>query len=472
MKYQIHPNGIDGVTGGYLNYPTLPEDLLETFEQNLANMASAYSYPISQASGPQKTDSLGLPSSIDPSNLGKAGWAVVLSAEDEHVKSYLNLLIDHRRRSIPPDRCKILEYSKGEDVRSWLKRYGVSPGNVIPTKVPFYLLLIGSPTNIPFEFQYALSIEYAVGRLCFDKPEQYAQYALSITSFEKQSIRNEPEVCFWAPRHDEATELSADFLVRPLAEPDKYAGLENSVGESFIAENRCFIGEKATKQNLSEIFKSDSTPSMLFTASHGVGWPVGHPQQIEKQGALVCQDWSQRGAFDKSHYFAASDITDEAKVNGLIVFSFACYSAGTPAYDTFYSDSFLTAANSQRRSARIAEMPFVTALPQRILSHPNGSALAFIGHVDRAWSFSIKPPSVAEQLVPFRNCISTILNGIPVGLALRDFAQRYAVLSTALLNSLAASEPQGLTAEQAIWAWVERNDAQSYVILGDPAARV
>lgn len=469
MRYQIYPNGIDGTTGRYLDYPVLPEKLLESFQRRLDDVASAYR---SQVNSPDSRNSLGLPSSINPSNLEKAGWAIVFSAESGTVKDSLGTLIRHRRRTIPPDRCKILEYRKGEDVRSWLKRYGVSPGNVIPSKVPFYLLLIGSPTTIPFEFQYALSIEYAVGRLCFDELEHYAQYALSITSFEKRLARNESEVCFWAPRHDEATELSADFLVRPLAERGKYADLENA-DDSFTTENRCFIGKRATKQCLSEILESKSTPAMLFTASHGVGWPVGHAQQKEKQGALVCQDWNQRGEFNESHYFAASDITDEAKVNGLVVFSFACFSAGTPAYDTFDAGSFLTRANSKNRAARIAHAPFVTALPQRILSHPQGSGLAFIGHVDRAWSFSIKPHGLAEQLIPFRNCISTILRGKPVGLALRDFAQRYAILSTALLNTLGPSKTNALTTDQAmILAWIERNDAQSYIILGDPAARV
>ena len=121
----------------------------------------------------------------------------------------------------------------------------------------------------------------------------------------------------------------------------------------------------------------------------------------------------------------------------------------------------------------IAGRPFGAKLPKRLLSHPAGSALAVVGHVERAWGYSIVTPTAGPQLLPFANAIGGILSGIPVGHAVKDFNERYAILSTELSGLL---EEIGLGAkvpdDQLAQAWVERNDAQNYVVLGDPAVRL
>jgi hypothetical protein len=471
----IYPNGIDGTTGEYLATPNLLRALSEFLGRKLEHLSTKNLRSGNESGRTQGRKFLGLPLGIDPLNVQRAGWGIVFSTNVRgEVRESLNPLIELRRRNIPPDRFKILEYREGESVRDWLKRHNVSPGNITPTRIPFYLLLIGHPTEIPFEFQYLLSIEYAVGRLGFDEAEDYSRYALSIRSYETHSMGNRREVLFWSPRHDRATELSSDFLVGPLTKPDISYQDEGPVAEYSTYRNHYFIGEQATKQRLGEILNSaEGTSAMLFTASHGLGWPSRHELQKEKQGALICQEWKRRGIFNESCYFDASDITDEARLSGLVVFSFACYSAGTPTFDTFAPSFNRKRDLPTQEGKRIAETPFVAALPQRMLSHPRGCALAFIGHVDRAWGFSIKPPDTDEQLIPFRNCIARILKGEPVGLAMRDFTQRYAMLSASLLNSLLTSKEIDLLADyNLVRAWIECNDAQSYIILGDPAAQV
>src|SRR5262249_44651221 len=122
----------------------------------------------------------------------------------------------------------------------------------------------------------------------------------------------------------------------------------------------------------------------------------------------LCQDWPAFTPALPAHYLSAADVADDAQVHGLIAFLFACYGAGTPAFDNFLRDR----AGGPRA---IADRSFVAALPQRLLSHPLGSALAVVGHVERAWGFSIRPAGVGAQIQPYRNLIGRILEGEPVG---------------------------------------------------------
>ena len=154
-------------------------------------------------------------------------------------------------------------------------------------------------------------------------------------------------------------------------------------------------------------------------------------------------------------------------MTGMIAFFFACFGGGTPKIDQFWMDP----ADLDSTVPPFAPQPFIAALPRRLLSHPNGGALAVIGHVDWAWGFSIgrrKPP---DRRSPFRSSRSIML-GDPVGHAMKDqFGGQFAALSTALLGALAPGAPK-MDDRDLVTYWLERNDAQNYVTLGDPAVRL
>jgi hypothetical protein len=247
--------------------------------------------------------------------------------------------------------------------------------------------------------------------------------------------------------------------------------LKKPIHEQVGFERTLHASDEATKANLLSALSGKKTPAVVFTASHGLAIKAGQPNQVKNQGALLCQDWPGYGAVTPKQILSAADIDKDANVNGLVAFFFACFGAGTPGEDQFLMD-----LSSGAASPPLAPKPFAAALPSRLLSHPNGSALAVIGHVDRAWGFSIQPPnSTTPQIAPFRNSLGGIMTGAPVGHAMvSQFGQRYAALSAALLNAVAPTLPASArpTDQALVTFWIERNDAQNYVMLGDPAARV
>jgi hypothetical protein len=472
---QIYLNGIDARSGNYLVPPLSLAEVAALARGQPPDRGLADWFK--RIGALLRRPFLGLPLGVDPTNVAAAGWAVVFAADTpQPVREALQPLIAHRQTRVPPDRCKVLDCQPGESRRTWLHRHGVHASDVIPQSVPYYVLLVGGPASIPFEFQYLLDVDYAVGRLAFENPDQYRQYADSVVAYETRAdVPSSREVVFWGPRHekDEATTLSADYLINPL-----YQGLpargdepaQPAIAERATFRSRCFLGDDATRAKLQQVLHPDAasaSPALLFTASHGMGGEFQlQGEQRLGQGALLSADWPGRGKIRPDYYLTAADVTDEARVHGLVAFCYACYSAGTPAFDNFLKDR-------QGGPVRIADAPFVAALPQRLLSHPQGGALAVIGHVERSWGYSIRPPDIGAQLLPFENLIGYILAGKPVGHATKDFSERFASLSAELLNLLDRTQPGDPPSEESLaWTWIERNDAQNYVVLGDPAVRL
>ncbi|HEX8560240.1 MAG TPA: hypothetical protein VF668_19240 [Pyrinomonadaceae bacterium] len=486
LDEKLYLNGINGATGEYL---VPPMDLAQ-----LEEMLTGRAAPGRAGGAPEDDDPndpsqmswlrrlwhsisqphLGLPLDVNPEDVRESGWAVVFSSdEDQAVKDALAPLVEHRRRQIGDDsKVKVLEYRGGESRARWLARHGVGAGSVEPSKVPFYLLVVGDPSKIPFVFIHHIDVEYCVGCLHFDTAGEYQRYVESLIAYENGQARpRSREAVFFGTRHpfDKATQLSADHLVNPLA--GGASGPEGGAGAAaeWGFQTRKIWGDAARKEALAGVFgpgAGAARPAFLFTASHGMGFPPNDPKQPKAQGALVCQDWPGFGSIGPEHYFAADDVPGAGDVHGLIAFCFACFGAGTPARDRFLH-------RPGTPPPAIAPKPFFSPLPKRLLTHPNGGALAWIGHVERAWGYSIVTPNAGAQLLPFRNAVGRILTGQPVGYAMKDLNERYAALSTSL-SSMLEEKDFGVPVSnfELAAAWVERNDAEGYVVFGDPAVQL
>ena len=474
-RERIHAGGVDGVTGRYL-IPAADcsraaawarsEDVDPDVLRLLRHVHRLSSQP-----------HLGLPAGVDPEDPAAAGWGVVFhAAESPAVRDALRPLLEHRRAQVGAARTRVLEHRPGDGWRQWLSRHGVAAGRVQPAKVPYYLLLVGPPTGIPYDFQILLGVEYAVGRLSFETPEEYRRYVAGVVDREgRRRPTQDRAVVFFAPRHpfDPATRWSADRLVKPLM--DASPATATDPARPGVAEGRGFLtrrlwGEGATKAHLSEVFhppRGTRPPALIFAAGHGLAWPGDHPQQAARQGALLCQNWPAPGRIDaERHAFAAADLADDARVAGTIAFLHASYSAGTPERDRLPPEP-------GEAPARIAAEPFVASLPRRLLAHPGGGAAAVVGQVDRVWGSPVVAAAGEEPYRPFHDVLQGILAGWPVGHAVRELKKRYAALATEL-EALRRKMAMGarLAESEVAALWSRRNDARSTIVLGDPAVRL
>jgi hypothetical protein len=478
-------NGVDADTGGYLLPPLPVADVAGVAlgkrldEQRLQELSDR------EARRQEAGATLGTIDGVDATKIAEAGWAAIFPADLdaapllETLKPLLDLRFRQANATRP--RYKIFRGAQGvrrdQEALDWLLARGVGPGPVDPDAgVPYYLLIVGGPEHISFQFQFDLDIQHAVGRICFDTLDEYANYARTVVAAEAGEWALPRRMTFFGVenRDDPATILSTKELVTPLA--DRLAGL--------VAVDRAFAGwevdrllrAEATKPQLARLLGGDATSSLLFTASHGAGYAdwasdAARERQRRLQGALMCAEWPgprARQPLTDAMLFAGDDLPADAHVAGLVAFFFACFGVGTPLLDDFAHRSGASA-----RPQPIAPQPFIARLPQRLLGHPNGGALAVVGHVERAWGYSFSWPEAPQQTQVFYDAARRLLRGQPVGMALEAFNERYAQLGTELSREQTrALRNEPINLRRVVRVWTASNDARGYIIFGDPAVRL
>lgn len=450
-----------GLDGDYLLPPRSPMELA----------AIALDRPLSTAETEERSQraardepTFAVRTGVNATDLAEAGWAVVFPTDcDPAVVDALRRLLSHRR-SQAGSRYRLLSgadgYRPGERKRAFLRRCGAAPtGAADPDRMPYYILLVGSPDEIPYDFQYELGVQYAVGRLDLPSPQAYRNYAASITDYERRSPARLRRLAAFAPAYadDSPTQVMAGEVVAPVAERAAASGLADEV--ELVPPGA------SDHKRLTDLYGGGAKPAMLLAAGHGLGVPSAHPQQRDHQGALLTADWPGPGhPVASDHLFGAGDVHPEADLGGLVTFNIACFVAGTPKLDSYASEG----------PKMLAPEPFTSALPRRLLGHPGGAALAMIGHIDRAWTGSYRWPGTDDlEIARVEDVVTRVLAGDPVGLAVEPVNEQAAELSVELGELRKADEAEEVVdAAEVAAVFTAMHDARNLVVLGDPAARL
>lgn len=482
----IYSNGIDAETGKPL-LPPLPVELVAELAQgnpiNVEDLQELKARKRMLSGEPH----FGVMAGVDPNDLTQAGWGVIFAFEDEAripaIREALRPLLELRwAQAEGRYRDEVLDpkffYRPGESKNSWLARNGGAPGPVDPKKVPYYLLIVGDPERIPYRFQYQLDVAHAVGRIHFETAEEFDSYARGVVVAEHPATPPAParRAAFFGVQNgnDRATCLSVENLVTPLAN-----AMSAKLADWQVTS---WIKSTASKNQLTRLLGGEDTPTFLFSAGHGLGFASsGHARQRSEQGALVCSDWSGDGPVAVDMRLAAVDIGGDAHLMGLIAFLFACYGAGTPQFDEFtlrtrredlQDNGRKFTGLEQTDPIKIAPYSFIARLPQRLLGHPRGGALAVVGHVDRAWGSSFLWEGV-QQLTTFESTLTRLFKGDRLGFAMEDFNNRYAQLAADVAERIEAIKFRVIVPpEELARLWTANNDARNYIVLGDPAVRL
>ena len=405
---------------------------------------------------------------LDPRDLADTGWGVVFAETiGDDVKEALGPLLHHRRAQATArdDRYRERLYHGWQTAADLLEALGTSPGNPMDGHSPYYVLLVGDPTQVPFEVQNQLAVACAAGRICFNTAEDYARYAAAVVEAEAKGaehVRPRTAAVFGVENpEDQITRLCTEYLVRPL--------VERLATDRPDWQVEAIEREATTKQRLADLLGGPQTPTLLLTVSHGLVFYSGDRDQLRHQGALLCREWPGAAGWKKripeSFFFSADDVATDADLSGRITFHFACYSGGSPELDALARDT------SQGRE-RIAPRPFLARLPQRLL---RGGALASIAHVDQAFedAFLWRPAGKESQIQTFVATLGQLMDGLPVGHAVEAFNLKHSIIGNMLLSSHLNLDGQAAIDDvKYSQLWTGYHDARNYVVFGDPAARL
>jgi len=323
--------------------------------------------------------------------------------------------------------------------------------------LPKYLLIYGTPEEIPWELQYVLNTTCYVGRLDLQEDAALKNYVNALLQDWKDSAFQLDHAVVWAVDHgsDDITTLMRNAIAKKV-----YEDLD---GDEQLHGKVLFLDGSADQASSDALIHAltERGPSLVVTTSHGQTDPLSDPDAMTHGlGLLIDQDFEA---------LQPERLLERWQPDGAIWYAHACCSAGS---DSFTSYEGLVEPDSRISQAlrAVAGLGALTAPLPRALLGAAKPLRAFIGHVEPTFDWTIRDPKTGEHLTG--SLRRALYNGLylskPVGLA---FAEYYLPLATLYTQRDIAERRFGNgenTQGDMLYCSLTARDLRSTVILGDP----
>jgi hypothetical protein len=408
----------------------------------------------------------------DPNALPQQRWALLApkGPAGDRLLQHVEALRQKRREDqggAPVREYRVAPGMSGIESSRWMRDEFLRSASR-ERELPRYLLILGDFDQVSLELQQVLAERAFVGRLAFRREEDYSAYVEKVLRWEREPAGEQAGrvLFFTAGTPDGAMQTGRQKLVTPTWEACREAA---EMGD-FTARALTRL-EGAPDHLLAET--ATPGPDVLFTLSHGVGppkkgWDSLQHQQAH-QGELM---------LDGKERLTAGELAGRHFLPGGLWFCFACFGAGTPSRSVYLP--WLQGLQQQGLPIQPpafmsleGQSPFVAALPQAALANPRGP-LAFMGHVDLAWSFSFQDMSGHSHAARFTSLVIELMRGRRAGVAHHVLMKSAGGVNTAL-RILEQEEVLGLSAPHGLergLLWLTWQDLRAFVLLGDPAVRL
>ncbi|MCA9688284.1 MAG: hypothetical protein KC636_01655 [Myxococcales bacterium] len=422
----------------------------------------------------------------DPNDLAEQRWGLIVpeGPRGDRLLSLVEPLIRRREeqmRAAAPV-YRVPSQMTASEAAQW-KRQVFESYDELRTDLARFQLILGDLDEVSIAVQQIQGTDGFVGRLAFDDDAGYEAYVDKLLRSEQAPPKHEQGRSLFFTVHDGTSATTTGH--RALMEPALALIRSQRDKGKYPARELLEFGDRGDPYP-GELLEQVSEPaSVLFSLSHGAGAPRrgwrSEADQRQLQGAM---------SFGAEGLLTAADVASGAFLPGGAWFMLACFGAGTPEASKFHPWLKQLAARGAfggNVASALSSLPpkgsrpFVAALPKAALQNPDGP-LAFIGHIDLAWTYAFREVDgglVRRRPGRFVSLVRTLLERSRAGLALRELIRFYVQANDELMSlydeearAAALGIPAQVDAERLGHLWMLRQDISGYVLLGDPAAQL